>query len=66
MHSVLQFYIKYFCTVKVRDDNLFNFRFVCLRFIPGVQTPDGPEGTEEGQREEQTQCWAAESQHYHV
>lgn len=38
-------------------------RPVCF---PGVQTPDRPEGTEEGQREEQTQRWAAEPQHHHV
>lgn len=36
-----------------------------LLCFPGVQTPDRPEGTEEGQREE-TQRWAAEPQHHHV
>lgn len=40
--------------------SLFN---VCF---PGVQTPDRPEGTEEGQWEEQAQCWSAEPEHHHV
>lgn len=41
------------------------FRFVCVCFS-GVQTLDRPEGTEEGQREKQTQRRAAEPQHHHV
>lgn len=40
--------------------SLFN---VCF---PGVQTPDRPEGPEEGQWEEQAQCWSAEPEHHHV
>lgn len=40
-------------------------RFVCLCFS-GVQTPDRPEGTKEGQRKEQAQCRAAELKHHHV
>lgn len=32
----------------------------------GVPAPNRSEGTEERQREEQAQCWAAELEHHHV
>lgn len=32
----------------------------------GVPAPDRSEGTEKGQREEQTQRWTTEPQHHHV
>lgn len=61
------FYSKSFCSIQSRDVNSSISLHVGLFFcFSGVQTPHRPEGTEEGQREEQTQRRAAEPQHHHV